>query len=124
MAEDAVNWEEYFFNIKTVCPWSWAAWQRQQIHITKWHSHILDLGSYQARLYIAPRHNPRQLKKMCDRFNSQRTHEEWLWSHPVFEHNSTPVSVFIQQDKLLLERARMNQELLRKSAKQPQSNRY
>ena len=106
MADVAVDWEEYFYSIKTVCPWSWAAWLKKEIHTTNWRSHIIDLGSYQARLYIAPNHKPRQLKKMCDRFNAEREGEEWLWSHPDFGFNSTPVPVFIQQDRARLERAR------------------
>lgn len=106
MADVAVDWEEYFYSIKTVCPWSWAAWKKREIQITNWRSHIIDLGSRQAILYIAPKHNPRQLKKMSDRFNRTRQHEEWLWSHPDFSYNSTPVPVFIQQDRAKLERAR------------------
>ena len=106
MAEDAVDWTEYFQNIKKVCPWSTVAWRNKEIHITNWQSKIIDLGSYTARLYCTSSHNPRQLKRMTDRFNRERTHEEWLWSHPKFGNNSTPVAVFIQQDRHSLERAR------------------
>lgn len=107
MADAAVNWEEYFNNIKPVCPWSLSAWNKQEIHITKWRSHIINLDSYQARIYIALNHNPRQLKKMCDRFNITRQHEEWLWSHPRFGNYSTPVPVFIQQDRAKLTSIRL-----------------
>lgn len=99
MADVAVNWQQYFESIKPVCPWSLSAWNKKEIHITNWQSHIIDLDSYQARIYIAPNHNPRQLKKMCNRFNTYRTNEEWLWSHPDFANHSTPVPVFIQQDR-------------------------
>ena len=106
MADVAVDWEQYFNSIKQVCPWSYSAWLKQEIHTINWHSQIIDLGSYKARLYITNKHNPRQLKKMTDRFNRERQHEEWLWSHPDFGFNSTPVAVFIQQDRQLLEQAR------------------
>ena len=106
MADAAVDWHTYFESIKRVCPWSWAAWRKQEITIIEWRSHILPLGSFQARLYTTKQHNPRQLKKMCDRFNRERPHEEWLWSHPDFAFNSTPIAVFIQQDRQLLEKAR------------------
>jgi len=106
VADVAVDWESYFKSIRQVCPWSWAAWKKQQITITNWHSQIFELGNFQARLYIAPNHNARQLKKISNRLNRERPHEEWLWSHPDFAHNSTPVPVFIQQDRLILERAR------------------
>lgn len=110
VADVAVNWEEYFNSIRSVCPWSITAWRKQEIQITNWHSHILELGSLQARVYVAPKHNPRQLKKMSDRFNAQRPNEEWLWSHPSYKHHSTPVPVLIQQDraKLLHIRSKLN----------------
>ena len=106
MADVEVNWTAYFESIKKVCPWSNQAWRNGEINITNWQSNIIDLGSYNARLYTTTRHNPRQLKKMTDRFNRERQHEEWLWSHPDFGYNSTEVAVFIQQDRQLLERAR------------------
>lgn len=101
-----VNWETYFQNIKKVCPWSYSAWQKSEIHITTWQGNIIDLGSYSARLYTTRTHNPRQLKKMTDRFNVLREHEEWLYSHPKFGINSTELAVFIQQDRKGLEQAR------------------
>jgi len=107
-ADVAVDWGAYFESIKGVCPWSWSAWQTGAIEISHWHSQVKELKNYKARLYIAPKHKPRQLKKICSRLNLTRTHEEWLWSHPSFAHNSTPVPVFIQQDRQLLEKARNN----------------
>lgn len=106
MADVAADWNKYFRDIKSVCPWSYSAWKKQEIQITNWHSHILELGSYQARIYIAPKHKPRQLKKIADRLNTQRQHEEWLWSHPQYANNSTPVPVLIQQDRERLEAVR------------------
>lgn len=106
MADAEVDWTQYFENIKEVCPWSYSAWLKREIQIISWQSRIIDLGSYKARLYTTTKHNPRQLKKMSDRFNRERQHEEWLWSHPDFGFNSTPIAVFIQQDRQGLEQAR------------------
>ncbi len=100
------DWCKYFNTIKPVCPWSYSAYKKQEIHITNWRSHILELDSYQARIYIAKHHKPRQLKKMSDRFNREREWEEWLWSHPDFGFNSAPVACFIQQDRATLDKIR------------------
>ena len=108
MAVEEVNWHNYFETIKNVCPWSWASWQKNKIDIISWHSQIINLNYYEARVYIAARHNPRQLKKMSDRFNRERPNEEWLWSHPDYGFNSTPVAVFIQQDRQILDDLRRN----------------
>jgi hypothetical protein len=111
VADVAVDWNSYFQSIKTECPWSLAAWKRGAIDLTLWRGSIFPLGTWEARLYLAPRHNPRQLKKMSMRFNTQRPHEEWLWSHPSFLNNSTPVPVFIQQDRDKLTYIRRKLEL-------------
>lgn len=110
VAAEAKNydWMAYFESIKTVCPWSWSAVLCGAIDITHWHSQVKDLDKNKARLYLAPNHKPRQLKKICDRLNRNRPHEEWLWSHPKYGFNSTPVAVLIQQDRHTLEKARKN----------------
>ena len=105
-----VDWKQYFETIKTVCPWSHAAFKRAAVDFTLWRGTISPLGNWEARLYLAPRHNPRQLKKMAARFNIQRPTEEWLWSHPRFGNYSTPVPVFIQQDRSRLEMIRFSLE--------------
>ncbi len=116
MADVAVNWKEYFYSIRSVCPWSWAAWQRNEIQITTWIPRQRNVSAIpngiQAVVHIA-KHNPRQLKKMCDRFNHEREHEEWLWSHPDYGNFSTQVPVFIQQDRKLLENARKSAHKLK-----------
>lgn len=111
VVKNAVNWEEYFYNIKAVCPWSWSAWRQGKIDIVSWGTEIKELENYSARLYITHRHNARQLKKISGRLNNQRPQEEWLWSHPQYKNNSTPVAVFIQQDRRTLEHLRKNLEL-------------
>lgn len=106
MEADEVNWSQYFYNIRQVCPWSYKAWQTHKIDIVYWHSQITPLDKYDARLYIAPNYKSRQLKKMSNRLNDLRPHEEWLWSHPEFENNSTPVPTLIQQDRIYLNEIR------------------
>ena len=105
-ADVAVNWEQYFKSIKAVCPWSWSANNKSLIDIQNWHSQVYELNDYEARIYVAPKHNPRQLKKISTRLNRDRPTEEWLWSHPRYGYNSTPVPVLIQQDRTKLETIR------------------
>lgn len=105
-AKNAVNWEEYFRSIQSVCPWSWSAWRQGNIDIVNWGTDITELGTHSARLYITHRHNARQLKKISGRLSRTRPNEEWLWSHPQYKNNSTPVAVFIQQDLATLEHLR------------------
>ena len=102
-----VDWCKYFYAIKNICPWSYAAYKKGAIDFIQWRGTIFSLGQYEARIYLAPRHKFRQLKKMSNRFNNERPDEEWLWSHPVFGNNSTPVPCFIQQDRKRLENARL-----------------
>lgn len=106
--ENKYDWMAYFESIKEVCPWSWSAVLSGAIDIQHWHSQVENLDINKARLYIAPNHNPRQLKKICSRLNRERAHEEWLWSHPKYGHGSTPTPVLIQQDRHSLEKARKN----------------
>lgn len=108
MADAEADWNAYFENIKEVCPWSWSAWQQGAIQVTAWYNHVENLEHNQARLYIAHKHKPRQLKKIAQRLNRTRPEEEWLWSHPKFEFYSTPVPTLIQQDRHKLEKARKN----------------
>jgi hypothetical protein len=105
-AADEVNWLAYFETIKTACPWSWAAQKKSLIDIQHWHSQAKDLELFEARIYTAPNHKPRQLKKISQRLNQTRPTEEWLWSHPKYGFNSTPTPVLIQQDRSKLESIR------------------
>lgn len=106
VAKSAVDWEEYFYSIRDVCPWSWSAWRQGKIDIVNWGTAITELGEHSARLYITHRHNARQLKKITGRLNNQRPSEEWLWSHPQYKNKSTPIPVMIQQDRSVLESLR------------------
>jgi hypothetical protein len=110
-----VDWFNYFESIQTVCPWSWSAIRKDLIEIVQWRDGISELGKYHARVYIAPNYKPRQLKKISDRLTKIRPSEEWLWSHPKYGYNSTPVPTLIQQDKARL-------EYLRQKIKENQPN--
>jgi hypothetical protein len=103
--EAEVDWCNYFYTIKPVCPWSYAAYVKGEIAIHKGFSDIFPLDGYQARVYTV-KHSPRLCKLHTDRLNLARPHEEWLWSHPSYGNYSTPVPVFIQQDRATLERLR------------------
>lgn len=106
MADVAVDWHCYFESIKRVCPWSWSAWQRGAIDIQLWRGQVYPLGSWSARVYMAPNHNSRQLKKQMDKLNTARDDEEWLYSHPRFGNNSAPIPCLIQQDYNTLQNIR------------------
>ena len=93
-----VNWQEYFKGIRSVCPWSWAAWQRGLISIEVWRNQPLDLDQFQARVYVVKNLNPRRLKKLCKKLDEDLVYE-WLWSHPRYGTDSTPVPVLIQQSR-------------------------
>lgn len=110
MADVAVDWHSYFESISVVCPWSLGAWRREGIDIQQWCGEVNPLDTWEARIYLAPRHKPRQLKKMADKFNNTRPKEEWLWSHPDFGNHSTPVPCFIQQHRNVLENIRKSLE--------------
>lgn len=98
-------WEDYFYSIRTACPWSYSAWKRNKIEVVLWTGTVFELNGLEARVYCLDR-KPRLLKKIEQRLNQQRENEEWLHSHPSFGINSTPVSVLIQQDRLGLQTAR------------------
>jgi hypothetical protein len=98
-------WRDYFYSIRTYCPWSYKAWKQDKIEVVLWKGEVKDLNGLEARVYCLDR-KPRLLKKIEQRLNSEREFEEWLHSHPSFGINSTPVPVLIQQDRLGLQTAR------------------
>jgi hypothetical protein len=101
-----VDWGAYFSSIRAVCPWSQGAHLRNLIRIQTWHSQILDLGKFEAIVYTAPNHKPRQLKRITQRLNQTYPQYEFLWSHPKYGGHSTAVPVIIQQDQKRLESIR------------------
>lgn len=110
MAAEDVDWFSYFESIKSVCPWSRGAWQKNQIDIQYWNRTVLPLAEYRARVYIYHT-SPRLLKKITGQLNEKYSQEEWLWSHPRYKQYSTPVGVLIQQDRTQLETIRKNLNL-------------
>lgn len=108
-ASVAVNWAEYFQSIKESCPWSLAAWRRNQISVQRWQGEPLPLEPFLARVYIVDL-NPRRLKKLCARLDRESSQDEWLWSHPRYGGDSTPVPVLIQQNRNKLENIRKTLE--------------
>ena len=97
-----VDWHSYFQSIRGVCPWSLSAYKREGIDIQPWGGEARPLGTWAARIYLAPRHKPRQLKRITDRLNRTQHTDEWLWSHPKYQHHSAPVACMIQQDRKTL----------------------
>ena len=97
------DWGAYFDSIRDVCPWSKSYWQKQRIDIREWQGveHITELGEDVARIWTYTQANSlptvEDLVNISNAQNSTRTHEEWLYSHPVDRNRSTPVPVLIQQ---------------------------
>ncbi len=104
--KDKSLWEDYFYGIRKVCPWSYSAWSKGLIDINLWKGTPIPLEHYEARVNIIGVIKPRLLKKIEQRLNEQRQDEEWLHSHPSFGIHSTPVPVLIQQDRQHLAWAR------------------
>lgn len=100
-----VDWSQYFKDIKTQCPWSWQAWQQQQIDIVDWQGEIKPLGQYQARIYVCDV-TDQELETLADRLDSESISDEWLFSYPGYGRWATPVRVLIQQDRIKLNELR------------------
>lgn len=99
------DWSEYFFKIRTFCPWSYQAWQKNRILICDWQS-VKTLGEYQAIVYLIDM-KPSELKRLADQLNQEDDDCEWLWSHPKGGGaNSTPRPCLIQQDRQFLDKLR------------------
>lgn len=94
-----VNWCDYFQQIQGVCPWSLAAWKKDTIDIAAWLGTVEDLDGYSARVYVHVNASPRLLNKWADKLNVQYPQYEFLWSHPRYKGDSTPVPVIIQQER-------------------------
>ena len=94
-SHQSVNWDQYFFNIKEACPWSYMAWHKNKIDIVKTNA-VLPLGDYRARIYIFDL-TRRRLKKLCKQRDSGEY--EWLWSTPHYGANGTPLPCLIQQNR-------------------------
>ena len=102
------QWSEYFASIVSVYPWSKSYWKQQKIDIQTWKGtqHIPPLKDYVARMWIHNKASDRTLDNIQQRLNDCRTHEEWLYSHPCNGGHSTPVPILIQQNLVILTKAR------------------
>jgi len=98
VAEEKVDWEAYFKKIKPVCPWSYVAYKKGQIKITKWQGNPDLLGDNQAIVYIVPNTNRRRLKKLAQKLDTSLEYE-WLWSEPTNGDYASPIPILIQQDR-------------------------
>jgi hypothetical protein len=101
-SHQSVNWDLYFLKIQEVCPWSMIAWHKGKIDIVKTKT-ILPLGDYRARIYIFNL-SRRRLKKLCKQRDQGEC--EWLWSHPTYGDNGTPLPCLIQQSRHTLTQLR------------------
>jgi len=108
--QEAVNdkalWQDYFYSIRKVCPWSFVAWKAGKIEICLWKGIPQPLGKLEARVNLIGTIKPRLLKKIEQRLNEQRQDEEWLHSHPSFGIHSTAFPCLIQQNRENLTRVR------------------
>lgn len=104
--EEEVDWAEYFHKIRSVCPWSLAAWRRGLIDITDYSQGIKPLGDFHARVYVLDL-KPKAVKKIADDLDHRDTVCEWLWSHPQGGGAySAPRPCIIQQDSKWLQELR------------------
>lgn len=101
-SRQSVDWNQYFSSIRTVCPWSWAAWGSDRILLERWHGQVRDLEPYEAIVYIC-RSKPRLAKKQAKAIEKKYPQYEFLVSAPSYGPNGTPVTVIIQQDKQKLD---------------------
>ena len=106
----SVDWTEYFKSIRTECPWSYAAWLKDQIDIVFYAAERLPLGNFQARIYVinAPTET---VEAIAGSFNASDTESEWLFSYPGYGLWATPVPVLIQQNRNQLQRLREQIEI-------------
>src|SRR5210317_388911 len=102
-----IDWDQYFKDIRPVCPWSYTAWKKNQIKIKEWTGEWEHLNDYQAIVYIVPNINRRRLKKLCKRVNVVPKYV-WLWSEPSYGDYAGPVHILIQQDREKLYEARLS----------------
>lgn len=98
----SVDWTTYFQRIKSVCPWSLAAYLNGKIDFQKWRGRAEPIGEFSARIYTTDL-NRRRLKKLCNKLDQQDTQCEWLWSDPSYGPYATEIPILIQQPRQILQ---------------------
>ena len=83
-------------------------YKKDKIDFCKWQgeSNIKELGDYVARVWIHKHASGRRLCSIHNRMNEIREDEEWLYSHPQYKGDSTPLPVLLQQNLRILNKAR------------------
>ena len=113
-AHAEANWKKYFEDIRTVCPWSYAAYMSDKILIVPYAESefstwrlFLHYTGFESVVYTFPADiTSGYLENLCDALNETDTESEWLWSHPEQGGDSTPTPVLIQQERAKLEKLR------------------
>jgi hypothetical protein len=102
-SHQSVNWYAYFKSIREQCPWSYAAYMRNEIQFLPWNPGIEPhpLDQYQARMWLMDYPNS-IIEAMAEELNSRDLENEWLFSYPGYGEYATPVPVLIQQDRKTL----------------------
>lgn len=98
----SVDWLEYFQRIKTVCPWSLAAYQQGRIDFVKWQGQPKAIDNWSARIYTT-KLNRRRLKKLCQQLDREDHECAWLWSCKGYGPFATEIAILIQQPRPILE---------------------
>jgi len=102
--ENKQIWLDYFKSIRSVCPWSFPAYNKSQIEILPFFDYR-PLGGLLARVYIYTL-SSQELEHMMELLNEQYPQEEWFFSHPSEGGHSAPYPCLIQQSHAYLENIR------------------
>ena len=108
-----INWLEYFYSIRKVCPYSYQSYLDGTTKITNFDEDILVLNEqnfetlpWEVIVYLLGDDLTLDaIDEYVASLNDCQNTCEYLWSHPTFTkggNNNTPVPVIIQQDRARL----------------------
>tara|TARA_R100001510_G_scaffold50887_1_gene50230 strand:+ start:114 stop:512 length:399 start_codon:yes stop_codon:yes gene_type:complete len=111
--EVKINWLEYFYSIRKVCPYSYQSYLDGTTKITNFDEDILVLNEqnfetlpWEVIVYLLGDDLTLDaIDEYVASLNDCQNTCEYLWSHPTFTkggNNNTPVPVIIQQDRARL----------------------
>jgi len=111
--EVKINWLEYFYSIRKVCPYSYQSYHEGTTKITNFDEDILVLNEqnfetlpWEVIVYLLGDDLTLDaIDEYVASLNDCQNTCEYLWSHPTFTkggNNNTPVPVIIQQDRARL----------------------